>query len=121
MKTMDKRTYSLIENYMISCMEDSAPSFFREYKYNYLPGGLCCESTIFYKDPNAPNPNRPNHIGTSVIIEVDNKILMEYRTDSDTWAIIGGGLKTDESLAECALREVYEETGIRLREADLEF
>lgn len=60
---------------------------------------------FFYRDINAPKPNRPNHIGTSVIIESDNKILLEHRTDSDTWAVIGGGVKIDESLMECAIRE----------------
>ena len=79
------------------------------------------KAQFFYKDINAPKPNRPNHIGTSVIIEVDNKILMEHRTDSDTWAIIGGGLKIDESLLECAIREVREETGIIFKEQDIEF
>lgn len=74
------------------------------------------EAQFFYKDPTAPKPNQPSHIGTSVIIEADGKILMEHRTDSDTWAIIGGGLKTNESLMECAVREVFEETGIRLSE-----
>lgn len=75
---------------------------------------------FFYKDQNAPKPNRPNHIGTSVIIEADGKILLEHRTDSDTWAIIGGGLNIDESLMECAIREVFEETGIGLSEQDIE-
>lgn len=77
------------------------------------------KAQFFYKDSNAPKPNRSNHIGTSVIIEVNNKILMEHRTDSDTWAIIGGGLKIDETLEECAVREVFEETGISLATQDI--
>lgn len=78
------------------------------------------KAQFYYKDSNAPKPNRPNHIGTSVIIEWNNKILMEHRADSDTWAIIGGGLKIDETLEECAVREVFEETGIQLTEQDIE-
>lgn len=78
------------------------------------------KAQFFYKDLNAPKPNRPNHIGTSVIIEVDDCILLERRMDSETWAIIGGGLKIDESLQECAVREVFEETGITLNENDME-
>lgn len=78
------------------------------------------KAQFYYKNENAPKPNKPNHIGTSVIIESDNKILLEHRTDSDTWAVIGGGLKIDESLMECAIREVFEETGIRLSEQDIE-
>ena len=67
------------------------------------------QAQFFYHNKNAPKPNRPNHIGTSVLIEYRDKLLLEHRTDSETWAIIGGGLKTEESLAECAVREVYEE------------
>ncbi len=78
------------------------------------------QAQFFYHNKNAPKPNRPNHIGTSVLIEYRDKLLLEHRTDSETWAIIGGGLKTEESLAECAVREVYEETGIKLRENMLE-
>lgn len=51
------------------------------------------QAQFFYSNPNAPKTNKPNHIGTSIIIEHEGKILLEHRTDSDTWAIIGGGLK----------------------------
>ena len=65
------------------------------------------ETRFYYQDNNAPKPNRPNHIGTSVILEYDGKILMEHRTDSETWAVIGGGLHIDETLAQGAVREVF--------------
>lgn len=74
---------------------------------------------FFYRDPRAPRPNKPNHIGVSIIVEYDHRILMEHRTDSETWAMIGGGLEIDETLAHGALRELWEETGIRLTEEDL--
>ena len=76
---------------------------------------------FYYKDENAPKPNRPNHIGTAVIIEHRGKILLEHRQDSETWAVIGGGLMLEESLAECAAREVFEETGIKLDSEDISF
>ncbi len=79
------------------------------------------QARFFYRDPTTPTPNRPNHIGVSVLIEWQDRLLMEARVDSDVWAIIGGGLHTDESLAECALREVAEETGIMLFMDRLEF
>lgn len=79
------------------------------------------QTQFFYRDPSAPTPNRPNHIGVSVLIEWQDKLLMEARVDSDVWAIIGGGLQTDESLTDCALREVMEETGITLSTDQLEF
>jgi 8-oxo-dGTP pyrophosphatase MutT (NUDIX family) len=69
---------------------------------------------FYYKNVFAPKPNKPNHIGVSVIIQFDNKILLEHRVDSNRWAIIGGGLNIDEDLVSCAIREVYEETGLSL-------
>ena len=72
------------------------------------------QARFFYQDENAPKPNRPNSVGTVVLIEHDGKLLLEHRSDSDVWAIIGGGLGTQETLAEGAVREVLEETGIQV-------
>lgn len=76
---------------------------------------------FYYKNVFAPKPNKPNHIGVSVIIQYDNKILLEHRVDSNRWAIIGGGLNIDEDLVSCAIREVYEETGLSLEKNQLRF
>ena len=74
------------------------------------------QAQFFYQSENAPKPNRPNHIGVAILIEYDNKLLLEHRMDSERWAIIGGGLKIDESLMEGAIRETFEETAIKLQE-----
>lgn len=79
------------------------------------------QAEFFYRDAHAPKPNRPNHIGAAVVIEWAGKILLERRADSDTWAFIGGGLRTDETLEDCARREVLEETGITLTAQELTF
>jgi ADP-ribose pyrophosphatase YjhB (NUDIX family) len=76
---------------------------------------------FYYKDSNAPKPNNPSHIGTSAIITYNGKVLLEKRKDSNRWALIGGGLKIDESLEQCILREVSEETGLVLQEKELSF
>ncbi|MBU1093608.1 MAG: NUDIX domain-containing protein [Firmicutes bacterium] len=76
---------------------------------------------FYYKDNSAPEPNKPNHIGTSIIIKYNNKILLEHRCDSNRWAIIGGGLKIKESLIDCAIRETLEETGINIAEDEIHF
>ena len=74
----------------------------------------------FYRgDPNAPKPNMPAHLGTNAIIVWDDKILLERRRDSDTWGLIGGGVKNYETESQALLREIYEELGIRVREIDL--
>lgn len=78
------------------------------------------QAQFFYRDPGAPKPNRPNHIGVAVIVEYAGRILMEHRTDSETWGMIGGGLELDETLVQGALRELCEETGIDLAPEDLQ-
>lgn len=55
-------------------------------------------------------------------IEQDDKYLMLHRTkkahdpNHAKWLGIGGKFERDESPEECMLREVYEETGLRLTE-----
>lgn len=72
------------------------------------------KAVFYYNDPTAPKPNKPNLIGATVLIEYEQKLLLEHRADSEKWAIIGGSLKADESLTDCAIREVREETSINL-------
>ncbi|MER7006343.1 NUDIX domain-containing protein [Dactylosporangium sp. NPDC000555] len=41
------------------------------------------------------------------------------RPEHRYWFTVGGGVEADESLIETAVREVYEETGLRITPADL--
>ncbi len=59
------------------------------------------QAQFYYKDESAPQPNRPNHIGSSVLIVLNDKLLLESRTDSDYWSIIGGSLEPNETLKQC--------------------
>jgi ADP-ribose pyrophosphatase YjhB (NUDIX family) len=79
------------------------------------------EAKFYYKNENAPKPNKPNHIGTCAIIHYGEKLLLEKRTDSNRWALIGGGLKIDESLEQGIVREINEETGLVVKEESLSF
>ena len=45
------------------------------------------------------------------IVISDNKILLSYEVNSDQWFIPGGGVEDNESLADCCVRELAEETG----------
>lgn len=78
------------------------------------------QAQFYYRDEKAPQP-KGNRIGICVLLEYDGKLLPEHRSDSDTWAVIGGGVKADETLTEGARREVFEETGLVLKEEQLEF
>ncbi len=73
------------------------------------------KARFFHKNPSAPKPNRPNHIGVASIITYQNKVLFEKRADCGRWALIGGGLKTDETLVACLEREIFEETGLKIQ------
>jgi ADP-ribose pyrophosphatase YjhB (NUDIX family) len=74
------------------------------------------EARFYYKSDDAPTPNQPLSIGVVALIESGNTLLMERRSDSSRWAIIGGAIKKDESLVEGLFREVNEETGLRIRQ-----
>lgn len=77
------------------------------------------KTQFFYHDPNAPRPNRPNLLGVVILVRHEDTVLMEHRADSDVWCFIGGSLETNESLKQCAIRELYEETGIQIEESQL--
>ena len=72
------------------------------------------KAIFYYNDPTAPKPNKHNLIGATVLIEYNNRLLLEHRADSERWAIIGGSLKANENLVDCAIRETREETSINL-------
>lgn len=64
-------------------------------------------------------------LSTVCYIERDNKYLMLHRTkkendiNKDKWIGVGGKFEKDESPEECVLREVIEETGLRLLDIKL--
>jgi ADP-ribose pyrophosphatase YjhB (NUDIX family) len=70
------------------------------------------ETKFYYRNPETPSPNKPNHIGVTAIIEHQTAVLMEYRSDCRRWSLIGGALELDESLTDCLRREIAEETSL---------
>lgn len=69
----------------------------------------------FYRgDPNAPKTTMPARLGANAIITCNGKLLLEKRRDSDTWGLVGGGVKKSETELQAIVREVYEELGIRI-------
>lgn len=49
------------------------------------------------------------------IVLSDEKILLTYERNTDQYFIPGGGLEGEESLEECCMRELAEETGYVVR------
>lgn len=74
---------------------------------------------FFYHDPSAPQPNQSMRIGVVALIEHGHQLLMELRSDSDYWALIGGSIEPDESAANAVIREVREETGLEVQDVKL--
>jgi 8-oxo-dGTP diphosphatase len=57
-------------------------------------------------------------VGIAVIVIKDNRVLLGKRKNAhgaDTWAFPGGHLEFNESIEDCAVREVLEETGVRIK------
>ena len=53
--------------------------------------------------------------GSAIIIRNENgQILLQERTDRDKWGLPGGCQDLGENLRDTAVREAYEETGIKL-------
>ncbi len=58
--------------------------------------------------------------GATVIVMNDrNEILLNLRTDTGTWGIIGGGMESGESLEETAARELWEEARLKAERFEL--
>lgn len=69
----------------------------------------------FYRnDPNAPKTTMPAHLGANAIITCGGKLLLEKRRDSNTWGLVGGGVKKTEEPIDAIAREIYEELGLRI-------
>lgn len=70
----------------------------------------------FYRgDPNAPKTTMGAHLGANAIITCNGKLLLEKRRDSDTWGLVGGGVKKTETELQAITREIWEELGIRVQ------
>jgi 8-oxo-dGTP pyrophosphatase MutT (NUDIX family) len=66
----------------------------------------------YYDDPEAP---RASSLVPSVNVAVVNEagdLLLIRRTDNGNWALPGGAIDLGESVAQAAVRETLEETGI---------
>ena len=59
-------------------------------------------------------------VGASVIV-VDEcgRILLQLRSDNNTWGYAGGSVEIDENVEDTTKRELYEETGLIAKEITL--
>jgi ADP-ribose pyrophosphatase YjhB (NUDIX family) len=69
----------------------------------------------YYNDPNAPAANSLVPSVNVVVTNHSGEILMIRRTDNDNWAVPGGAIDLGESVAQAAVRETREESGIECK------
>ena len=56
-------------------------------------------------------------VGASVIaVNESGQILLQLRSDNNTWGYAGGSVEIDEKVKDAAKRELYEETGLTANE-----
>lgn len=68
----------------------------------------------YYHDPAAPPANSLVPSVTAAVRDASGRVLMIHKIDNDLWALPGGGMDLGESVADAAVREVQEETGIKV-------
>ena len=56
--------------------------------------------------------DKPLRVGCRGIVKQGDKYLMVHLQEWDIYTFPGGGLEDNETLEECCIREVYEETGV---------
>lgn len=69
----------------------------------------------YYDDPNAPKANSLVPAASAIVTDDQGRILLHRRRDNDKWALPGGVMELGESLADCVIREVREETGLGVK------
>jgi 8-oxo-dGTP diphosphatase len=61
----------------------------------------------------------------SVFIECDGEILLlhrqDYKPQGNTWSLVAGKVNQNENLQDALIREVEEETGIRINQKDCNY
>jgi len=70
--------------------------------------------TDYYDDPEAPASISLVVAASAVVTDGAGRVLLLRRSDSGNWALPGGTLELGESIVECAVREVREETGLEV-------
>ncbi|MEU1408526.1 NUDIX domain-containing protein [Streptomyces sp. NPDC005728] len=73
----------------------------------------------YYNDPAAPPANS---VVPSVVAFVQNaagQVLLIKRSDNGRWALPGGGHDAGEFISDTVVREVWEETGIKVEVSEL--
>lgn len=66
----------------------------------------------YYDDPAAPSANSLVPSVTAAVRDDRGRLLLIHKIDNNFWALPGGAMDLGESVADAAIREVAEETGV---------
>ena len=66
----------------------------------------------YYHDPSAPTANSIVPSANTVVVNDAGEILLIRRSDNGNWALPGGAVELGETLAQAAVRETREESGV---------
>lgn len=69
----------------------------------------------YYNDPAAPTANSLVPSVTAAVRDDRGRLLLIHKIDNDFWALPGGAMDLGESVADAAVREVAEETGVNVQ------
>jgi ADP-ribose pyrophosphatase YjhB (NUDIX family) len=73
----------------------------------------------YWADPGAPKPTSRKPSASVMVRNSAGDLLLLRRADSGRWTIPTGGLKKNETLTQCAVRECREETGLDIEVTSL--
>jgi len=68
----------------------------------------------YYHDPAAPAANSLVPSVTAAVRDDRGRLLLIHKVDNDFWALPGGAMDLGESVADAAVREVAEESGVKV-------
>ena len=75
--------------------------------------------TDFFYREDAPEANSIKPAAAVAILNGKKELLMLHRKDNKKWTMPGGTLEFGESMVDCALREVKEESGLSVEVKDI--
>jgi ADP-ribose pyrophosphatase YjhB (NUDIX family) len=67
-----------------------------------------------FNDPAGPPANSLVPAASAIVVDHAGRILLHRRTDNALWSIPGGAMEIGEAIADTAVREVKEETGLEV-------
>lgn len=86
---------------------------------------LCCnlhiipQKNVFETFQNKVYPKTRRIRSGTIILDLKKKKVLIIQCYSKLWGLPKGHIEEDETISECAVRETYEETGIRIDESQL--